>query len=977
MKKISYLCFICLFVLLTTVAILFVTNTRVPLGILCKPVSKFFSLVTDSEVEISGSYYISLGKWLVVTVNNGSIVTADKDGLKISAEIEQFETTIHLTSFLKKRLLLDGVTLQGVKSDFNLREYPRPKTGEESSHFPRLPFVLQSTGEITLKDIETRIYYGENKVPVQYHLDKGTGKFGTETSGRLDISGTANAITLKANIASGPLRKLFAEKVPWPFSVQLAHKSIVASVNGYVQLKSEKPEIAASFRLEGKKLDDLVSLFGRNGSKNKDFSLKGNVELTEQDAKVQLSVTAPGTKNLVFTGLLKKGEMQDTHYRLKVQSESIDLDEIKGFITSPQHRKKSLKNTPIISQIGRDDIILPEKFPVNNLDLDLDLKRLAVAGKSIKDLTLKAIVDDGYIIEAPFSATFKTSSLTGLFTFQKEDTLPHIKLRLDSRSFNIGAFLKEFKFAESIDMQIAEMSTDLSSKGRTPGELFDNLEFTTTSKDGIYVFEDINTGASLPIHLHHSTIRMTPGNGLDLHLIGEMRDSPVDIAVQFEDLRVKSATDIGDVSFSSVITLAGGRLELDGKVPLPLKQKGTTLNSRLSCEKLSDFNNLLGLELPEVGPLSMAGTLHVVPKGYSLQSFNIIVASSSMTGDASIDTTAEVPQLTVNIQANTIQLADFKYEQKQRGNVSQISEQQTNNQNPVESKKKKRRLTDQKILDKYNAHIDLKVRDVFSGMEHLGSGNLTIEQQSGTFKVAPLQLNLPRGTATLSFSIEPDDETRRYMMNMEVSDLDYGTIGRWFKPDTDLKGVIHLRSSLTSKSTDFKSIMAGASGYLDFSIHPDQFRSGVIDLWAVNFFLYLVPYLTPKNESIINCAAARFSIENGVLRDEDLLIDTSRIQVKGKVEVDFTKQWIDSIFKPKPKRPQFLSLATPVKVSGNLSKFKAKVPLGAVIGTVLRNAASYVTVPVQWLFKKNPPKDGTANCIQLFESRTFNTNTSL
>ncbi len=215
------------------------------------------------------------------------------------------------------------------------------------------------------------------------------------------------------------------------------------------------------------------------------------------------------------------------------------------------------------------------------------------------------------------------------------------------------------------------------------------------------------------------------------------------------------------------------------------------------------------------------------------------------------------------------------------------------------------------------------------------------------------------------------------MMNMEVSDLDYGTIGRWFKPDTDLKGVIHLRSSLTSKSTDFKSIMAGASGYLDFSIHPDQFRSGVIDLWAVNFFLYLVPYLTPKNESIINCAAARFSIENGVLRDEDLLIDTSRIQVKGKVEVDFTKQWIDSIFKPKPKRPQFLSLATPVKVSGNLSKFKAKVPLGAVIGTVLRNAASYVTVPVQWLFKKNPPKDGTANCIQLFESRTFNTNTSL
>lgn len=521
------------------------------------------------------------------------------------------------------------------------------------------------------------------------------------------------------------------------------------------------------------------------------------------------------------------------------------------------------------------------------------------------------------------------------------------------------------------------MTTDFSTKGHSPNKLYNNFEFTTTAKDGVYVFENINTGARLPIALHHSTIRMIPRKGLELHLAGEMKNSPVDITAQFEDLRLKSVKDIADVSFSSVITLSGGRIEYDGKVPLPLNLNSTTLNSRLSCDKLSDFNNLLGLELPEVGPLSMFGSLHVVPKGYSLPTFNIIVASSSMIGDASIDTTTEVPSLTVNLQANTIQLADFKYAQNLGGDVSPISEQQTNTETTDNSNTKHRNLTDQTILDKYNMNLNLKVRDIFSGKDHLGSGNLSIKQQGGTLTVAPLHLNFPKGNATLSFSIVPDDESRLYTMNMEISDLDYGTVGRRFKPDTDLKGIINLRSSLSSKSTDFKSLMAGASGYLDLSIHPDQFRSGVIDLWAVNFFLYLVPYLTPKNDSVINCAAARFSIENVVLRDEDLLIDTSRIQVDGNVEVDFTKQWIDSIFKPTPKRPQFLSLATPIKVSGNLSKFKAKVPKGAVISTVLRNAASYVTVPVQWLFKKNPPKDGSANCTQLFESRSYAPNTSL
>lgn len=71
-------------------------------------------------------------------------------------------------------------------------------------------------------------------------------------------------------------------------SLQLAHKSIIASANGYMRLKGEKPDVQATFSIAGENLDDLVSLFGRHGSKNKDFSFVGNVALTEQDAKAQV-----------------------------------------------------------------------------------------------------------------------------------------------------------------------------------------------------------------------------------------------------------------------------------------------------------------------------------------------------------------------------------------------------------------------------------------------------------------------------------------------------------------------------------------------------------------------------------------------------------------------------------------------------------------------------------------------------------------
>jgi hypothetical protein len=981
MKKVIYTFFICLFVALTTITILFYTNVRIPFGFLATPASKLLTYITKTQVEIRGNYSITLGKWVILTIDNGSFLTADQNVPKISAEIEYFQSVIHLSSLLKKRLLLDGVNIKGGRLELHLEGKSflngSSKKGENSLLSPLASFVPQSTGEITFDDLEATIFYAEGSLPVQYQFKKGVGLFGTESEGRFEIFGQVDAIELKAEITTGPLGELFGANAPWPFSMNFSHKSIEASISGFGQLKDDKPDIEATFKLGGKHLDDLVSLFGREGSRSKPFSVTGRTGMKGESAWLELAAAVPGTKKIALTGLVTKQGVADTHYSLKVKSQDLNLDVLKGFLSSHKQRKEEQNDIKTAYIIGKDDILLPERFPVSNLDIDLEVKQLTIMGKSIKDLTLKAIVDDGSIDEAPFTAIFKTSSLVGHFSFQEAGSLPLIKTRLDSRSFNIGAFLKEFKFAENIEMQIAEVSTDLSTKGRTLGELADNLTFTSTSKDGIYVFES-NTGARLPIQLHHSTISLTPGDGLQVHLRGEVRSNPIDIALQFENYRAKSGKGVEDVSLSSVITLAGGRIELDGKVPVPIKKEGVMLSGQLSSKQLSGFNDLLGLELPEVGPLTMAATLHVVPSGYRLQELLVNVGTSSLTGEIEVDTISEPPELTVNLQANTIQLDDFKFERKQPENVSQIPGQQKDMQNVDENKKKKRKLIDQKVLESYNAKINIQVRDVFSGKDHLGRGNLSIEQQGGTFKVMPLHLNLPGGTATFSFSVEPDDdETRRYVINMEIRDLDYGTVGRWFKPDTDLKGILHLRSSLTSKSPDLKNIIAGSTGYIDFSIQPEKLRSGVIDFWAVNFFTYLVPYFTPKNESVINCAAARFSIEDGILHDEDLLIDTTRIQVKGKVGIDFNKKWIDALFRSKPKRPQFFSLTTPIKINGKLSNFKGSVPPGGVLGTVIRNAASVVTVPLQWVFKKKVPKDGTANCTQLFEARSFDSQNSV
>ena len=207
-------------------------------------------------------------------------------------------------------------------------------------------------------------------------------------------------------------------------------------------------------------------------------------------------------------------------------------------------------------------------------------------------------------------------------------------------------------------------------------------------------------------------------------------------------------------------------------------------------------------------------------------------------------------------------------------------------------------------------------------------------------------------------------------MNMRIEDFDYGLLARRYKPETDMSGTITLRASVESTSPDMQGVMANGSGYLDFSVQPRQLRSGVVDLWAVNVFSYLVPFLAPKGESKINCAAGRLNLEDGILVQDELLIDTSKIRVKGTVEVDFKKERIDAILRPIPKRPQFYSLSTPIEINGKFSDLHAGIAPGGVTGTIIRLATSYIVVPLQWIIQNKLPEDGTADCLRLIEERT-------
>jgi hypothetical protein len=174
-------------------------------------------------------------------------------------------------------------------------------------------------------------------------------------------------------------------------------------------------------------------------------------------------------------------------------------------------------------------------------------------------------------------------------------------------------------------------------------------------------------------------------------------------------------------------------------------------------------------------------------------------------------------------------------------------------------------------------------------------------------------------------------------------------------------GLINLDVDLKSSAGSFDKLMANANGYVDFSGRLENLKAGIIDLWAVNLIAAII-FNDNENQSKINCVVGRWTMKNGLLKPNVFLIDTSKIRICGKGQVDFKKEHIDLKMVPTPKKADYLSLATPIEVNGKFADFGAGIQVGGLIGTSVNLITSPVTKTLQKLFGKELPADGKDVC---------------
>ena len=381
-------------------------------------------------------------------------------------------------------------------------------------------------------------------------------------------------------------------------------------------------------------------------------------------------------------------------------------------------------------------------------------------------------------------------------------------------------------------------------------------------------------------------------------------------------------------------------------------------------EGLDNFNRLLSLDLPPIPSYGLNASLAARKGLIELSDLKLYVSESELTGSMKVDDTGPTPEAIIILHSPLVQINDFVFDDWSP--FQEVEETAAAVKDTAVSEVEKKGARAEKVLElfspesleKLNANITISADKVLSGKDQLGRGKLSAGLKDGRLSLDPFNLEIPGGSLAMSMSIKPGRESAEASLQVEVKNFDFGLLARRADPKTNMGGIINIDVALTASAKDFTELLAHGNGYFDFSANPENLQAGIMDLWAVNVITAIVSQ-TVKGKSHIEYLVGRWSMEDGYLQPNVFVIDTTQMRICGKGWVDFNTNKLNLQAAPVPKKPEFFSLATPIGVQGDFADFGLSITPGGLIGTGIKFAISPLQVPLQTVFEKPIPADGS------------------
>ena len=756
--------------------------------------------------------------------------------------------------------------------------------------------------------------------------------------------GTLLGEPVKLSMRGGALPEMLHE-LATPIELEIVATPVKLRIEGQLALPEATRETALRFAFKARRTGDLARWLGVARESNLPLGLDGRVRIAADAWYLEQTMLKLGRSELTIDA--KRSRVGDRPITVaSVRSPLIDVPELATLRASTSR--------------SSDEPVFPDAADLPDADLSLALQHVLLGRTDLENVAFVGRVREARLLPSALSGKVAGVPFTGLVALNLRGDVPEARLDLSTGEIDVGALLRDMGAAEDIDGHADKLQLNLRGRGKTLRELARFSSFEARVIGGrISVLGALQRPVT-EFGVTEAKIGILPGEPIRLALNGTLDETALDIRLSSGRL-ADMLRDATHLPFSLVAQAAGARLTLEGEVALPLGRSGQ-LTFEMSGERLDSLSELARVELPAWGPWSLRGPLRMTPTGYELQGLLLSVGENRLEGTGTLNMSGARPRLDVRVNAPSIQLDDFPLPERLAEEPPKASRAEALRLKASKVVGQTERLLGAGFLRRLDAYLDVEVQEVLSGSDRLADGSLRVQVVDGRLFLGPAMVNIPGGTLRLAVAYDPTLSEIELAAGAYVERFDYGIIARRLSRKDDTRGLFSMNLEFAGRAPSLNTIMHHANGRVDFAVWPTELRTGIFSLWSVNLVLSLVPLIDPGGDAHLNCVVGRFDLKDGKLPDDKMIIDTTRVRIRGTGSADLASEKLAFVFRPRAKGFAPFRLQTPLRASGTFTDFRFGIKRRDLLESILRLIASPILLPIEWLTLGPLPRDGADVC---------------
>jgi hypothetical protein len=224
---------------------------------------------------------------------------------------------------------------------------------------------------------------------------------------------------------------------------------------------------------------------------------------------------------------------------------------------------------------------------------------------------------------------------------------------------------------------------------------------------------------------------------------------------------------------------------------------------------------------------------------------------------------------------------------------------------------------------------------------------LTLKLERGVLSFTPVSFVLPQGKLTSNIKVDGSKDVPEVDIDARATQV---RLSQFKTKDGQepLDGTLVGRAILHGRGKSLHEIGSTAQGTLSVVIPRGDIRSAFAELLGIDAARGLGLLLSGNQDKTgIRCGVADFKAEGGVFAAQDIVLDTDKVLILGKGEIDLGPEILDLTLTGQPKKFRFFRIKSPIQLKGTLEKPKVGLKPGNTPGEVaLATALGVLATPL-------------------------------